>query len=79
MLDTNDNDINNNNIEEENIIKRVITTTCKTKKVNNNKWKGKAIRDTEGLKAYNKSMGKDIGLRREDFDGILRQRGSIPS
>ena len=51
MLDTNDTyNNNNNNIEEDKVIKKVIM--AKGKKKNDNKWKGKAIRDTEGLKAY---------------------------
>ena len=29
--------------------------------------------DTEGLKLYNKNMGKDIGLRREQFDELVKQ------
>ena len=72
MLETNDNQYNiNNNIEEGEVIKKVIM--AKGKKKNDNKWKGKAIRDTEGLKAYNRSMGKDIGIRREEFDEIVNQ------
>ena len=72
MLDTNDTyNNNNNNIEEDKVIKKVIM--AKGKKKNDNKWKGKAIRDTEGLKAYNRSMGKSIGIRREEFDEIIKQ------
>ena len=74
MLDTNDNHINYNNLEEGIVIKRVIMANGKMKKnTDKNKWKGKSIRDKEGLKAYNKSMGKDIGIRREDFDELIRQ------